>query len=197
VILATPAWQAGALLGPVDAELATLLAGIDYSSAMTIALGYRVCDCGRIPPGFGILVPAKERKSMVACTFVGAKFPNRVPEGLVVLRCFAGGADNAALLDLDDAEVLERIQNDLQALLGWRATPLFTRVARWRRSMAQYGVGHAARIARIQQKVRELPGLHLGGNAYDGIGVPDCIRSGRAAAAAVFARAQSAVEPRK
>jgi oxygen-dependent protoporphyrinogen oxidase len=186
VIVATPAWQAGALLAAADAELAALLGGVDYSSSVTIALGYDTRECGPIPPGFGILVPARERKALVACTFVGAKFPYRVSGNRVVLRCFAGGADNAALLDLDDGELLERIQADLEALLGWRRRPLFTRVARWRRSMAQYGVGHQARVARIFEKLKDFPGLQLAGNAYDGVGVPDCIRTGRAAAVAAL-----------
>jgi oxygen-dependent protoporphyrinogen oxidase len=182
VVVAIPAWRAGALVEPIDAKLSQLLGGVAYSSSMTVALGYRRADCGAIPRGFGFLVPARERGTLVACTFVGAKFPHRVPEGLVVLRCFAGGAGAEATLELDDDTVLEHIQNELQRLLGWRATPLFTRVRRWPRAMAQYGVGHAARLAEIRQRVAALPGLYLAGNAYDGIGVPDCIRTGRAAA---------------
>jgi oxygen-dependent protoporphyrinogen oxidase len=188
VILATPAWQSGILLRNADAVLGGLLAGVEYSSSMTIAIGYRREDCGPIPPGFGFLVPAPERKTLVACTFVGAKFPYRVPEGLVVLRCFAGGAGNEEVLALDDREVLRRIQNEIEALLGWKATPRFTRVSRWHRSMAQYTVGHEARLALIQLRLKQLPGVYLAGNAYEGIGIPDCIRTGREAARQAMAR---------
>jgi len=104
------------------------------------------------------------------------------------MRCFAGGAGQEAVLDLDDGEVLKRIRGELQELLGWTAAPAFTRIARWPRSMAQYTVGHELRLGFIQNRLRELPGLYLAGNAYDGIGIPDCIRTGRAAARQALAR---------
>ncbi len=189
VIVATPAWQAGQLLRGVEVNLARSLEGIDYSSSMTVALGFRLSDCGALRPGFGFLVPARERQTLVACTFVGAKFPYRVPQGMVVLRCFVGGAGQEAALDLDDAEIVKRVLGELEGLLGWRAAPLFTRIARWRRSMAQYTVGHELRLEFIHNRMKELPGLYLAGNAYDGIGIPDCIRSGRQAALAALGQA--------
>jgi len=187
VILATPAWAAGALLRDVDPRLAGLLEGVEYSSSATLAIGFRRSDCGPIPPGFGILIPACERKLLVACTFIGAKFPFRVPDEIVVIRCFVGGAGQEGVLDLDDREMLRRIQDELQGLLGWTAQPLFTRVARWHRAMAQYTVGHEARLASIREQLAGLPGLYLAGNAYEGIGVPDCIRTGRQAASQALA----------
>ena len=182
VILATPAWAAGALLRELDPRLAGLLEGIEYSSSATVAIGFRRSECGAIPRGFGFLVPALERKLLVACTFVGAKFPNRVPDEIVVMRCFVGGAGQEAVLDFDDQEILRRIRVELHGLLGWTAEPLFTRVARWYKSMAQYTVGHAARLISIREQLAGLPGLFLAGNAYEGIGIPDCIRMGRLAA---------------
>lgn len=189
MIGACPAWAMGDLLEAVDPELSDVLRGIDYSSSLTLALGYRTADCGPLPPGFGFLVPARERRTLTACTFVGAKFPHRVPDTHVVLRCFLGGAGQEAVLDLDDREIVETVQQELEALLGWRAEPAFVRIARWRRSMAQYEVGHSARMARIDQILAALPGLYLAGNAYSGIGIPDCVRTGRAAARAALSRA--------
>lgn len=188
VILACPAWQAGALLRQVHERLAGLLEAIEYSSSVTMALGYRRADCGKIPPGFGFLVPSRERKKLVACTFVGAKFPNRVPDSHVVLRCFLGGAGHEEILDESDERMIRMVRSEIQALLGWDAEPAFTRIRRWRKSMAQYTVGHAARVASTREILRALPGLHLAGNAYDGIGIPDCVRTGRAAARAVSER---------
>lgn len=187
VIGACPAWAMAGLLSPVHAELGGLLAGIDYSSSLTLALVYRAEDCGPLPPGFGFLVPACERRTLTACTFVGAKFPNRVPASHIVLRCFLGGAGQEAVLDRPDPELAGTVQEELRGLLGWRARPAFTRISRWRRSMAQYEVGHTARVARIENILQSLPGLHLAGNAYSGIGIPDCVRTGRAAARAVLA----------
>jgi oxygen-dependent protoporphyrinogen oxidase len=187
VILACPAWQAGALLRGVNGRLAGLLEGIEYSSSVTMAVGYRRGECGPIPPGFGFLVPSRERKTLVACTFVGAKFPNRVPDTHVVLRCFLGGAGHEQILDESDEEMIRIVRGEIEALLGWNVEPAFTRIRRWRKSMAQYTVGHAGRVASMREILRELPGLQLAGNAYDGIGIPDCVRTGRAAARAIAA----------
>jgi oxygen-dependent protoporphyrinogen oxidase len=188
VILATPAWAAGALLRDVDPRLAGLLEGVEYSSSATIAIGFRRSECGAIPPGFGFLVPACERRLLVAGTFIGAKFPYRVPDEIVVLRCFVGGAGHEDVLEFSDSEILRRVQDELEGLLGWTAQPLFTRISRWYRAMAQYTVGHGARLNEIHQRLAGLPGLYLAGNAYEGIGVPDCIRTGRQAAAQALKR---------
>ncbi|MCS7044342.1 MAG: protoporphyrinogen oxidase [Bryobacteraceae bacterium] len=187
LLLACQAWQAGALLRSVDERLSAELEAIPYTSSVTLALGYRREDCGPVPPGFGFLVPARERKALVACTFVGAKFPHRVPDSHVVLRCFLGGAGGEAVLELSDEELIRQVRADLSRLLGWDADPRFTRLRRWRRAMAQYEVGHARRVAAIREMAARHPGLELAGNAYEGIGVPDCIRTGRAAARALAA----------
>lgn len=188
LILACQAWQAGALLRSMDERLAAELDAIPYSSSVTLALGYRRQDCGPIPPGFGFLVPARERRTLVACTFVGAKFPYRVPDTHVVLRCFLGGSGGEAVLEQNDEDLIHTVRAELKQLLGWDAEPRFTRLRRWRRAMAQYEVGHARRVAAIRELAARHPGLQLAGNAYEGIGVPDCIRTGRAAARALSAR---------
>ncbi len=187
VILACPAWQAGALLREMDPRLAERLEGIAYTSSITLALGYRREDCGPIPQGFGFLVPSRERGMLVACTFVGAKFPYRVPETHVVLRCFLGGAGGETVLEQSDEDLIRGVRAELKKLLGWDAEPRFARLRRWRRAMAQYEVGHAARVAEIRALAAHHPGLHIAGNAYEGIGVPDCIRTGRAAGHAAAA----------
>jgi oxygen-dependent protoporphyrinogen oxidase len=188
VILATPAWAAGALLREADPRLAGLLEGMEYSSSATVAIGFRRSECGPIPPGFGFLVPACERQLLVAGTFVGAKFPYRVPDEIVVVRCFVGGAGQEQVLEFSDGEILRQVQSELHGLLGWTAQPLFTRISRWRRAMAQYTVGHGARLDSIRVRMESIPGLYLAGNAYEGIGVPDCIRTGRHAARQALSR---------
>lgn len=182
VTLATPAWRAGALVRDVNQKLGILLEGIEYSSSVTVALGYRRERAGRLPPGFGFLVPGVERKTLVACTFVGAKFLHRVPDSHRVLRCFLGGAGREAVLDRDDAALVTTVRAELEQLLGWNVEPDFINIRRWRRAMAQYGVGHSARMSRIGDLLAECPGLYLAGNAYEGIGISDCVRTGRTAA---------------
>jgi oxygen-dependent protoporphyrinogen oxidase len=182
LVLATPAWAAGELLRPVHQGLAENLESIPYSSSVTFALGMRRADAGPIPPGFGFLVPRPERRSLVACTFVQAKFDHRVPPDRVVFRCFLGGWGAESVLDQSDESLTAAVSAELEDLLGWAPRPAFVRITRWRRAMAQYTLGHQRRVRAINEALKDLPGLRLAGNAYDGIGVPDCIRLGRAAA---------------
>jgi protoporphyrinogen/coproporphyrinogen III oxidase len=187
VILAAPAWAAGELLAPVDAALGSGLSGIPYSSSITVNLVYDEKQIGALPEGFGFLVPAVEGRALLACTFAHRKFLGRTPPGKAVLRAFLGGAHNEGLLAEPDAALIQMVRDELSAILGARvfdakAEPEFAQVTRWPRAMAQYAVGHKERVERIRARVAALPGLRLAGNAYDGIGVPDCIRLGRQAA---------------
>jgi oxygen-dependent protoporphyrinogen oxidase len=135
---------------------------------------------------------------MLACTFVHRKFLGRTPCGKAVLRAFLGGMKNEALLTEPDDVLVATVRRELNEILGITAEPEFQQVSRWRRAMAQYAVGHQERTRRIAAHVAALPGLRLVGNAYDGIGIPDCIRLGRAAAKELVASKQvseSATQP--
>ena len=154
---------------------------------MTVALGYEAATFngkvnGNPPDGFGFLVPRNEGKRLLACTFVHNKFPHRAPPDKFLLRVFLGGSKDEAALALNDEEILRVVREDLYSILKLTSEPLFTRVYRWKNSMAQYEVGHLDRVAEINGLLCELPGLALIGNAYSGIGVPDCIRTGMEAA---------------
>ena len=195
IIVATPAWRAAEMLGPVDPALGEELAAIPYSSSVTVTLGYRQDDLDSLPPGFGFLVPRSEGRRMLACTFVHNKFPHRAPLDKGILRCFLGGAGDEQVLQLSNAEILDAVRAELLDILRVSATPLFSRVYRWHRSMAQPGVGHADRVHRIESRAAAFRTLQLAGNAYHGIGVPDCIRSGEKAAAAALGALGLAAAP--
>lgn len=182
VIVATPANIAGGLLEAVDRDLADDLLGITYSSSVTVTLGYHMDQLKHLPPGFGFLVPRSEGTRMLACTFVHNKFPHRAPMDKGILRCFLGGARDEAVLNLTDDEIVDTVRAELKKIVKLDARPMFDRVYRWRGAMAQYESGHIARVARIEKRVKEIAGLALAGNAYHGIGVPDCIREGTNAA---------------
>jgi len=182
VVLAVPAYQAAEILEGLDPELASELAAIPYSSSTTVSLGYRREGFPHPLNGFGFLVPKRERGRMMACTWVGTKFSHRVPDCYVLLRCFLGG--EASIHD-SDRVIVDAVRQELGGIMGIRAQPIFVRIARWPRSMAQYVVGHQQRLERIQQRLARLAGIHLAGNGYHGIGVPDCIRMGRDAAARI------------
>jgi oxygen-dependent protoporphyrinogen oxidase len=182
VVVACEAHSGAGLLGPVDARVAELMGKVPYSSSMTVAVGFDAADFATLPSGFGFLVPKKERRRLVACTWIGTKFSYRVPQGKVVARCFLGGTEDAGVLGESDEAVIAAVIEELREIAGVTAAPRFTRIARWPRSMAQYTVGHPARQAELEERIAQLPGLYVAGNAYQGIGIPDCIRMGRAAA---------------
>jgi protoporphyrinogen/coproporphyrinogen III oxidase len=194
IIFASPAWAAGKLLTPIDPVLGQDLGGIPYSSSITINLVYDENKLGTLPEGFGFLVPAVENRAMLACTFVQRKFLGRTPPGKAVFRAFLGGIRNESLMTEPDETLIAIVRRELSEILGEKTIspnvePEYTQVTRWRRAMAQYSVGHQDRIARVTSHAAALPGIHLVGNAYDGIGIPDCIRLGRKAAKELVAQA--------
>jgi oxygen-dependent protoporphyrinogen oxidase len=184
LVIATEAHSGSPLLRAVDGRLAELLGSVPYSSSMTVALGFDAKDFAQPPEGHGFLVPRKERQRLMACTWVGMKFPYRVPEGKIVARCFLGGMEDPEVLAEPDEAVTAIVTRELAEIAGVRAQPTFVRIARWPRSMAQYTVGHPQRLAEMEARAAAIPGLHLAGNAYEGIGIPDCIRMGKRAAEA-------------
>ncbi len=182
VIVALPALAAAQVLSECSAELSAELAGIGYSSSITVGLGYDSDVREALPAGFGFLVPRSEEKKLLAATFVHNKFPHRAPADRALLRCFFAGSTAESIWELSDDAIVAIVRGELQQILGLRAVPLFARVYKWKSAMAQYGVGHLERLERIERLRRQLPGLALAGNGYRGIGVPDCVRSGQEAA---------------
>ncbi|MGZ4836134.1 MAG: protoporphyrinogen oxidase [Terriglobales bacterium] len=182
VIVALPAPAAAQVLRMVSPELSAELAAIQYSSSITVGLGYDRDVRQSLPPGFGFLVPRSEGKKLLAATFVHNKFPHRAPDDRALLRCFFAGKNAEDVWPLADDQIVGIVRAELQQILGLRAEPLFARVYKWKSAMTQYGVGHLDRLERIERLRQHFPGLALAGNAYRGIGVPDCIRSGRDAA---------------
>lgn len=186
VVIALPTQRAGEVLREAQPALAAELGGVDYSSSITVVLGYGDAVRKSLPAGFGFLVPRSEKRSILAATFVHNKFNHRAPEDKAVIRCFVGGAVAKASMEKPDAEIERAVRADLQTILGLKAEPLFVRIHRWRSAMAQYEVGHAARLERIRAATQQLPAFALAGNGYSGIGVPDCVRSGADAAQSVL-----------
>jgi oxygen-dependent protoporphyrinogen oxidase len=160
---------------------------------VTLNLVYDGADLDPLPEGFGFLVPAVEGRSILACTFLHRKFPGRTAAGKSVLRAFLGGAHHAELLAETDEALGHLVRKELFEILRISAVPELVEVRRWPRAMAQYAVGHNERQQRIQERLAMLPGLRLVGNAYDGIGISDCIRLGRRAARELTMREPAAL----
>ena len=186
LVLAAPAQLAGRLISGAAPTLANELLEISYSSSVTVTAIYNRADLHNVPPGFGFLVPKSEGKRMLACTFVHNKFPHRAPDDRGIIRTFLGGLRDERVLSLSDADIRATVRRELKEIVGLDAEPRAERVYRWNRSMAQYGPGHLARVQRIKAASKQLRHFALAGNAYQGIGVPDCIASGEQAAADVL-----------
>jgi oxygen-dependent protoporphyrinogen oxidase len=182
VCLALPAYAAASLLRETDATIASELDAIPYASTATVNLAYRRADIPHPLDGFGFVVPVIEGRTLLACSFSSVKFSGRAPAGCVLLRGFVGGAMQPEKFALDEERMIEAVRADLRELLGIEKPPLFTHIEKWPRSMAQYHIGHLERINLIMKRLDQLPNLQLAGNAYRGAGIPDCIRSGEAAA---------------
>jgi len=188
VILATPAFRAGHLIKPMAAEAALDLTNISYASTATINLAYRREDFPRAPDSFGFVVPAIEKRKIMACTFSSLKYPGRAPDNCILMRAFVGGSLQPHQFNQPDADMERSVRDELTSLLGVTAAPIFSRIWRHPHSMPQYHVGHEVLVKRIEGALQPFPTLTLAGSAYHGVGISDCVRTGEAAAEIVFAR---------
>jgi protoporphyrinogen/coproporphyrinogen III oxidase len=191
VICAAPAYAAARLLKASIPPLSRVLAEIEYASSATVNLAYDAAVMRGLPDGFGVLVPAVERRRIVALSFSSLKFLNRAPADKFLLRAFLGGALNPEMMRLEAEAMVDVVREELRDLLGIRSAPLFTHVWRWLDSMPQYKLGHLERVAAIESQTAALSGFALAGAAYRGVGIPDCIRSGKLAAETIFSQLTS------
>jgi oxygen-dependent protoporphyrinogen oxidase len=187
LILAVPAHAASKLFARVDPSLSAELAAIEYAGCNVVSLGYKRDQIAHPLDGFGFVVPQVERRRIIAASFASQKYPNRAPADSALLRVFIGGALQPELLDLPDSELRRIAIDELSELLRITGQPLFIDIARWPRSMPQYHIGHVARVARIEALAARHPRLAIAGNAYHGVGIPQCIASAEAAAENVAA----------
>ena len=185
VIVATPAYAAAAILKGIDKDLSDKLLTIPYTSTATVSLGYNKKDIPHPLNGFGFVVPKKEKRGIMAASWVSVKFRHRAPAGSVLIRCFVGGAKDEELAFKDDEALLRMVKEELRDIMGITAEPRLVRLFRWRKAMPQYTIGHLDRVKSIAERLKNHPGLYLTGSAYNGIGISDSIRMGGETAARV------------
>jgi len=182
LVLSVPSYVAAALLRTVDPSLSGELEQIRYASLSVVHLGLSGDELPRSLAGFGFLVPEREDRRILGAIFASSIFPWRTERGGTLLTVMVGGARHPERAALPDAELITLVREELAAVIGLRDEPHFAQVVRWQRAIPQYNVGHLARIGRLQERLVALPGLYLTGNAYRGIGVNDCVRTGVAMA---------------
>jgi oxygen-dependent protoporphyrinogen oxidase len=187
LVAATPAFVSAEILREVAPEVARQSAEIRYMSAATVSLAYRR-DAIRHPlNGSGFVVPRVEKTGIMAASWLSSKWPDRAPDGSVLLRAFLGGARDPKALEKSDQEMVAIAVDAMRPLIGITGTPLFTRIYRWERANAQHEVGHLERVAAIERALAARPGLFITGSGYRGVGIPDCVADGRATARQVSA----------
>jgi oxygen-dependent protoporphyrinogen oxidase len=176
VVLACPAYEQSALLGEIDSELAALVGGIPYNRVAVVALGFRTEDVPTRLDGFGYLSPQRNRRDVLGVQWCSSIYPrHRAPAGMVLLRALCGGWNRPEVLDWDDDRLAAAVRAELRQALRVEAAPVFRRIVRWRCAIPQYQLGHLDRVARAEGRAIAHPGLFLGGNAYRGIALPDCV----------------------
>ena len=186
VVLATPAYVSAELVSSLAPSLADALRGIRYVSTATISLGFRRADVAHPLDGFGFVVPRRERRRISACTWTSTKFHHRAPPQALLLRCFVGGPGREELVELGDEELLALVRQELSAIMGLHARPTLTRIFRWHKANPQYDVGHLDRVGEMYALCEAQPGLFITGSAFEGVGLPDCVRQGQQTASKVF-----------
>lgn len=189
VVLACPSSESARVVGEFDPELAGLLGGIAGAPLAVVALGFdaRAFHPSRLA-GFGFLVPRNEGIRILGTLWETSIYPNRAPEGKVLLRVMIGGACDPAVLALGDEELLAAVRRDLSTTMGLSAEPELVHIVRHTRGIPQYVTGHPARLQRIDACVARHPGLHLAGNSYRSPSVNACIAEAEQIADAVLRR---------
>ena len=186
VVVATPAHAAAPLVEGFDPDLAHLLAEVPYAASVIVSVAY---DRSQVPhplEGSGFVVPRVEGRPLLACSWTSSKFPHRAPQNKALLRCFFGraGADEVASWPKEDLLALTR--QELRETMGITGEPERAWVFRWQPALPQYTLGHGERVAAIFQRASQWPGLHLVGNAYQGVGIPDVIAQAKRAVKELF-----------
>jgi oxygen-dependent protoporphyrinogen oxidase len=186
IVLATPAPVAGTLLGAHDHAIGELKE-VESASAAIITFALSHNEITLIERGTGVLVPLNTHWSgegsmmVTAITLLDRKWPGRARQGDVVLRAHVGRSDDTRWMELTDEELIHRVNAELAVLLPRFGTPSASLVQRWPNGLPQYHVSHELRVQRARAASARLC-VALAGNAYDGVGVPASIGSGRRAA---------------
>jgi protoporphyrinogen/coproporphyrinogen III oxidase len=191
VIVTTPAATAARLVQVVAPKSADILATFETTSSVSIALGYHTRDLNHPLEGIGFIVPRSEPVPILAATWSSSKIPGRAPGDKTLIRLFLGGPRRPEDIDLSDQDLLELAFDGLSATMGITASPIITRIYRWRDANPQYLVDHLDRVAMI---CSESPGwLAFAGCPYDGVGIPDSIRQGRETARSISRSCQNPI----
>ena len=182
VCLALPSPRSALLLKPSHPRLASLLERIPYASSAVAVLAIKRSEIRPKAFCFGVVVPKLENRDCLAISLASEKYEGRCPRDLVLVRVFMGGAIRPELMDKSDDELLGLARKEVKELLGASSLPRWQTLVRWNEAMPQYMVGHPQLVVSIRQTLQDDKSLRLVGNAFDGVGIPQCVRLARQSA---------------
>ncbi len=175
VICSSPAFAAADITSALDAEMSALLTDIPYASIAVVCLGYRREDVGHNLDGFGFLIPRTEGKRILGCIWSSSIFPDQAPAGMIQLRTMIGGATDPEAATMNDNRLVDIVATDLKSILDISGAPAYVKIFKFSRGIPQFVLGHPVKMAALEQRLEAFPGFQLTGNAYDGIGLNDCV----------------------
>jgi oxygen-dependent protoporphyrinogen oxidase len=187
VCLTTPSWVSSKIVRNSNPLVADHLDRIPYASSAVAVLAIRKAEIDPRAMCFGVVIPKTENRNTLAISLTSEKYPGRCPNDTVLARVFMGGAVRPELVLKSDSELLEIATREVQDLLGVSSKPSWQKLVRWDQAMPQYLTGHLDRVKRIRELLNETPNLHVIGSAFDGVGIPQCIRLARTTAESIAA----------
>ncbi len=191
VVLATPAYATAQMLEGFDGGMSATLNQIPYATMTVVCFGYEQEKFVHDLNGFGYLIPKGEGMNILGTLWDSSIFENRAPEGKVLLRSMMGGACFPEYVKLSDAEVVQKVRDNLKTIMGIKEAPEFIRIFRHEKAIPQYTVGHGRRLTALEEQAKSYPGLFLTGNSYRGIGLNDCVAAANRTADEAVAFLQS------
>jgi protoporphyrinogen/coproporphyrinogen III oxidase len=175
VICSSPAYAAAAVTREMDAELSHNLGQVPYASIAVVCLGYKREEVGHDLDGFGFIIPRFERKRILGTIWSSSIFTDQAPPGTVQMRTMVGGATDPQAAALSDDRLLDLVTAELRPMLAISGIPSYVRIYRYDRGIPQFILGHPARLAALEARLARFPGVQFTGNAYEGVGLNDCV----------------------
>ena len=178
VVLTCHGPEQAAQVADLDSALADGITTIPYAKVAVVVVGYRAADVPKKLDGFGYIAPQSSKRDLLGVQWCSSIFPDRAPPGFVLWRALCGGWHRPEMVDWDDERLLTAVRQELKVAMAVSAAPAFVHIVRWPRAIPQYTLGHLDRVAAIEARLANHPGLFLGGNLYHGVAMNDCTEQG-------------------
>ncbi|MBI4684030.1 MAG: protoporphyrinogen oxidase [Nitrospirae bacterium] len=191
LVIASPAYAASEMLKGLNKKLASTIGEIPYPSVSVVCFGYKKERIAHKLNGFGFLIPYREKRKVLGTLWDSSIFPNRAPEGYVLLRTMLGGARMSDLAMQDDNRLADTVSGELKEIMGITVQPDFVRIFRHEKAIPQYNIGHEDRLRKIEEMILKYNDLYITGNAYRGISVNDCIENSYKLAERIFGKGEA------